>query len=88
MVQKELIEKLTTEQLRAIVNEFFIEHFWVDFSDEVLGETSIPNVEEFARDYFIEQICDNCTKDELVESGWLFEDEGTEEEWINNQIDN
>lgn len=84
MVKKELIEKLTTEQLRAIINEFFVEHFWVDFSDEVL---SLPYVETFARDYFIDQICDSCTKEELVESGWLFEDEGTEEEWVNNQID-
>lgn len=87
MVQKELIEKFTTEQLYQIVDEFFSQHFWVDFANEVLGETSIPDVEEFVRNYCIEQIADNCTKGELVESGWLFEDEGEEDDWVNNEID-
>jgi len=84
MIKKELIEKFSTADLYNIVDEFFTQHFWVDFVNEVLGETTIPNVEEYVRKFCIAQICENCNKDELVESGWLFEDEGTEEEWVNN----
>lgn len=84
MIKKELIEKFETSTLYQIVDEFFSQHFWVDFANEVLGEKKIENVEEFARKYCISQICENCNKDELVESGWLFDDEDTEEDWVNN----
>jgi hypothetical protein len=84
MVKRELIEKFEMSDLYNIVDEFFTQHFWVDFANEVIGETSIPNVEEFTRNYCITQICDGCTKEELIESGWLFDDEGEEEEWVNN----
>ena len=84
MIEKEIIEKFSTSDLYNIVDEFFTQHFWVDFANEVIGETSIPNVEEYVRKFCIAQISENCTKEELVESGWLFDDEGTEEEWVNN----
>ena len=84
MVKRESIEKFETSDLYNIIDEFFTQHFWVDFANEVIGETSIPNVEEFVRNYCITQICDGCTKEELIESGWLFDNEGEEEEWVNN----
>ena len=84
MVSRELIEKFETSDLLQIVNEFFTQHFWVDFASEVMCETSIPNVGEFTRNYCITQICENLNKNELVESGWLFDDEGEEEDWVNN----
>ena len=84
---RSILEKFSTEQLYGIVNEFFSQHFWVNFANEVLGETSIENVEEFARNYCITQIQDWVKVEELIESGWLLDDEGTEDEWINNQID-
>lgn len=85
--EKKILEKLSTEQLYGIVDEFFTQHFWVDFANEVLGETSIENVEEYARNYCIAQIQEEVKVEELIESGWLLDDEGTEDEWINNQID-
>jgi len=84
MVKRELIEKFETSDLYNIVDEFFTQHFWVDFANEVIGETSIPDVQEFTRNYCITQICENLTKNELIESGWLFDDEGEEEDWVNN----
>ena len=84
MVARELIQKFETPNLYNIIDEFFTQHFWVDFANEVMGETSIPDVQEFTRNYCITQICENLTKNELVESGWLFDDEGEEEEWVNN----
>ena len=84
MVKRELIQKFETPDLYNIVDEFFTQHFWVDFANEVMGETSIPDVQEFTRNYCITQICENLTKNELVESGWLFDDEGEEKEWVNN----
>ena len=84
MVARELIQKFETSDLYNIVDEFFTQHFWVDFANEVMGETSIPDVQEFTRNYCITQICENLTKNELVESGWLFDDEGEEKEWVNN----
>ena len=74
-IERELIEKFETSDLYNIVNEFFTQHFWVDFANEVIGETSIPNVEEFTRNYCITQICYGCTKEELIASGWLDDEE-------------
>ena len=75
MVNRELIEKFETIDLYGIIDEFFTPHFWVDFANEVISETSIPNVEEFTRNYCITQICYGCTEEELIASGWLDDEE-------------
>lgn len=80
MIQKEIIETFTTSDLYNIVDEFFTQHFWVDFAYEVICETSIENVEQYVRKYCIAQICEYCTREQLIQSGWLFDDEGTEED--------
>jgi hypothetical protein len=84
MLDKKLLEKFSNDQLKEIINEFFTQHIWVDFANELLNHYRIGNVWQFARQFYIEQISENCTKEELIESGWLFDDEGTEEEWVNN----
>ena len=86
-VDRKILEKFSTEELYGIVNDFFSQQFWVNFANEVLGETSIENVEEYARNYCIAQIQDWVKVEELIENGWLLDDEGTEDEWVNNQID-
>lgn len=73
---KELLNKFTTEDLKHVVNEFFnSDGINFEFVQEVLSCESIDNVELFYREFLIEKIIDELSFEELVESGWCFEDE-------------
>lgn len=75
-VSKEVLNKFTTEDLKHIVNEFFNSNgINFDFVQEVLSYKSIDNVELFYREFLIEKIREDVSFEELVESGWCFEDE-------------
>lgn len=75
-VKREILEKFDTEDLRQILYEFFVnEGIDAEFGREVLSHDEIPNVEEFFRNFAIEHIRDEASFEELVESGWCFEDE-------------
>lgn len=73
---KELLNKFTTENLKHVLNEFFNSNgINFDFVQEVLSCESIDNVEGFFREFAIEKIREEVSFEELVESGWCFEDE-------------
>lgn len=79
-VSKEVLEKFTTEDLKNILNEFFnSDGINFDFVQEVLSCESIDNVDKFFREFAIEKIRYEVSFDELVESGWCFEDEMEED---------
>lgn len=73
---KEILEKFSTEDLKHIVNEFFnSDGINFDFVQEVLSYENIFNVQLFYREFLIDKIIDEVSFEELVESGWCFEDE-------------
>ena len=75
-VSKEVLNKFTTEDLKHIANEFLnSDGVNFDFVQEVLSCESIENVDKFYREFLIEKIRDEVPFEELVESGWCFEDE-------------
>lgn len=75
-VEREILEKFDTEDLRQILYEFFVnEGIDAEFGREVLSHDEIPNVEELFRNFAIDHIQDEVSFEELVESGWCFDDE-------------
>ena len=77
---KEILEKFSTENLKHIAYEFFNSDMLnFDFVQEVLSYENIFDVELFYREFLIEKIRDEVSFEELVESGWCFEDEMDED---------
>ena len=73
---KEILEKLSTEDLKHIVSGFFnSDSINFDFVQDVLSYENIFDVQLFYREFLIEKIIDEVSFEELVESGWCFEDE-------------
>jgi len=75
---KEVLEKFSTEDLRQILYEFFVNEGIdadAEFGREVLSHNEIPNVDKLFREFAIEHIRDEVSFEDLVESGWCFEDE-------------
>lgn len=75
-VSEDVLNKFTTEDLKHIANEFLNSNgINFDFVQEVLSYKDISNVQLFYRDFLIEKIREDVSFEELVESGWCFEDE-------------
>ena len=72
---KEILEKFSNAQLGQIIREFFTNGIYKDFYDEVMSTDCIASTDEFFRDFAIDHIRDEVSFEELVESGWCFEDE-------------
>lgn len=77
---KKLLEKFTTEDLKHILHEFFnSDGMNFEFVQEVLSTDSISNTDGFFREFAIEHIIDEVSFEDLVESGWCYEDEMEDE---------
>lgn len=75
-VSKDVLNKFTTEDLKHIANEFLNSNgINFDFVQNVLSYENIFDVQLFYREFLIEKIIDEVSFEELVESGWCFEDE-------------
>lgn len=72
---KELLEKFSNQQLENILNEFFTNGIYQEFYGEVMSTDCIASTDEFFRDFAIEHIMDEVSFEDLVESGWCYDDE-------------
>ena len=73
---KKLLEKFTTEDLKHVLREFFnSDGMNFEFVQEVLSAGSISDTDVFFREFAIEHIMDEVSFEDLVESGWCYDDE-------------
>lgn len=72
---KKLLEKFTTDGLKNMLDEFFTNGIYQEFYGEVMSTDHIASTDEFFRKFAIEHIMDEVSFEDLVESGWCFEDE-------------
>jgi hypothetical protein len=72
---KKLLEKFTTEDLKHVLHEFFTKGIYEDFYCEVMSTDNIASTDKFFRDFAIEHIIDEVSFEDLVESGWCYDDE-------------
>ena len=72
----EVLEKFDTQDLHQILYEFFNnDGIDAEFGQLVLDYKEIADVDKFFREFAIEHIRDEVSFEDLVESGWCFEDE-------------
>lgn len=76
---KELLEKFSNQQLENILHEFFTNGIYQEFYGEVMSTDHIASTDEFFRDFAIEHIMDEVSFEDLVESGWCYDDEMDDE---------
>lgn len=78
-VSKKVLSKFETSALKNILSEFFSVGIYADFFNEVLDSKSIEDTDKFFREFAIEHIRDEVTFEDLVESGWCYDDEMDDE---------
>ena len=76
---REILEKFDTTTLINILNDYFTEGIYRNFFMEFCDEEKIENTDTFLRDFIIRNIMEDVSFEDLVESGWCFEDEMDED---------
>lgn len=72
---KEILNKFSNAQLGQIIREFFTKGIYEEFYGEVMSTDHIASTDEFFRDFAIDHIHDEVSFEDLVESGWCYDDE-------------